>query len=51
MYDQARREQCNGFDQCIAGNSSMNTVQRTTIDEAVFSVDGTDAPIDWIVIT
>jgi hypothetical protein len=29
-------------------NSSVNTVQHATIEEAVFSVDPTDAPIDWL---
>jgi hypothetical protein len=27
---------------------SANTVQHATIEEAVFSVDPTDAPIDWL---
>jgi hypothetical protein len=26
----------------------VNTVQHATIEEAVFSVDPTDAPIDWL---
>jgi hypothetical protein len=30
----------------LPGNSSVNTVQHATIEEAVFSVDPTDAPID-----
>jgi hypothetical protein len=30
------------------GNSSVNTVQHAAIEEAVFSVDPTDAPIDWL---
>jgi hypothetical protein len=30
------------------GNSSVNMVQNATVDEAVFSVDPTDAPIDWL---
>jgi hypothetical protein len=29
-------------------NSSVNTVQHVTIEEAVFSVDPTDALIDWL---
>jgi hypothetical protein len=29
-------------------NSSVNTVQHATVDEAVFSVDPTDAPIDLL---
>jgi hypothetical protein len=33
------------------GNSCVNTVQHATIEEAVFSVDPTDAPIDWRAIT
>jgi hypothetical protein len=32
----------------LPGNSSVNTVQHATIEEAVFSVDLTDAPIDWL---
>jgi hypothetical protein len=32
----------------LPGNSSVNTVQHTTIEEAVFSVDPTNAPIDWL---
>jgi hypothetical protein len=32
----------------LRGNSCVNTVQHTTIEEAVFSVDTTDAPIDWL---
>jgi hypothetical protein len=32
----------------LPGNSSVNTVQHVTIEEAVFSVDRTDAPIDWL---
>jgi hypothetical protein len=32
----------------LAGNNSVNTVQHAAIEEAVFSVDPTDAPIDWL---
>jgi hypothetical protein len=32
----------------LPGNSSVNTVQHATIEEAVFSVDPTDEPIDWL---
>jgi hypothetical protein len=32
----------------LPGNSSVNTVQHATIEEAVFSVDPTDAPIDGL---
>jgi hypothetical protein len=32
----------------LPGNSSLNTVQYATIEEAVFSVDPTDTPIDWL---
>jgi hypothetical protein len=32
----------------LPGNSSVNTVQHATIEEAVFSVDPTDAPIVWL---
>jgi hypothetical protein len=34
----------------LPGNSSVNTVQHATVEEAVFSVDPTDVPIDWIAI-
>jgi hypothetical protein len=33
----------------LPGNSSVNTVQHATVEEAVFSVDPTDMPIDWLV--
>jgi hypothetical protein len=29
-------------------NSSLKTVQHTTIEEAVFSVDPTDVAVDWL---
>jgi hypothetical protein len=32
----------------LPGNSSVNTNQHATIEEAVFSVDPTDAPIDGL---
>jgi hypothetical protein len=32
----------------LPDSSSVNTVQHTTIEEAVFSVDPIDAPIDWL---
>jgi hypothetical protein len=32
----------------LSGNSSVNTVQHAVIEEAVFSVDPTDAPVDWL---
>jgi hypothetical protein len=32
----------------LPGNSSINTVQHATIEEAVFSVDPTDTPVDWL---
>jgi hypothetical protein len=32
----------------LQGNSSINTVQHATTEEAVFSVDPTDAPIGWL---
>jgi hypothetical protein len=32
----------------LPGNSSVNTVQHATIEEAMFSADPTDAPIDWL---
>jgi hypothetical protein len=33
----------------LPGNSSVNMVQHSTIEETVFSADPTDAPIDWLV--
>jgi hypothetical protein len=32
----------------LPDNSSVNTAQHATIEEAVFSVNPTDAPIDWL---
>jgi hypothetical protein len=32
----------------LPGNSSVNTVQHATVEDAVFSVDPTDAPVDWL---
>jgi hypothetical protein len=32
----------------LPGNSSVNTVQHATIKEPGFSVDPTDAPVDWL---
>jgi hypothetical protein len=32
----------------LPGNSSANTVQHAIIEEAVFSVDPTGGPIDWL---
>jgi hypothetical protein len=32
----------------LPGNSSVNKVQHATVEEAVFSVGPTDAPIDWL---
>jgi hypothetical protein len=32
----------------LPGNSSVNMAQHGIIEEAVFSVDLTDAPIDWL---
>jgi hypothetical protein len=32
----------------LPGNSSVNTVTHATIEEVMFSVDPTDAPIDWL---
>jgi hypothetical protein len=32
----------------MPGNSSVNIVQHATIEEAVFSVDPTDEPVDWL---
>jgi hypothetical protein len=32
----------------LPGTSSVNTVKHATKEETVFSVDPTDAPIDWL---
>jgi hypothetical protein len=32
----------------LPGNSSVNTVQQAAKEKAVFSVDHTDMPIDWL---
>jgi hypothetical protein len=32
----------------LPGNRSANTVLHATIEEAMFSVDPTNAPIDWL---
>jgi hypothetical protein len=32
----------------LPGNNSVNTVQHTAIEDAVFSVNPTDVPIDWL---
>jgi hypothetical protein len=32
----------------LPGNTSVKTVQQAKMEEAVFSVDPTDAPIDWL---
>jgi hypothetical protein len=32
----------------LPGNRSVNTIQHATIEEAVFSVDPTDAPTVWL---
>jgi hypothetical protein len=32
----------------LPGNSPVNTVQHATVEEAVFSVDPTDAPVYWL---
>jgi hypothetical protein len=32
----------------LAGNRSVNTVEHATIQEAVFFVDPTDTPMDWL---
>jgi hypothetical protein len=32
----------------LPSNSSVNMVQHETIEEDMFSVDPTDAPIDWL---
>jgi hypothetical protein len=40
-----------GLINALPGNNSVNTDQQAIIEEAVFSVDPTDAPIDWLAIT
>jgi hypothetical protein len=37
-----------GLISALPDNTSGNTVQHATVEEAVFSVDPTDAPIDWL---
>jgi hypothetical protein len=32
----------------LPGNSCVNTAQHATVQEAVFSVDPTDATIEWL---
>jgi hypothetical protein len=32
----------------LPGNSSVNTIQQATLEEALFSVDPIDAPINWL---
>jgi hypothetical protein len=32
----------------LPGNGSVNTIQHTATEEAVFSVNPTYAPIDWL---
>jgi hypothetical protein len=36
------------FINALPGNSSVDTVQQATKEEAVFSVDSADAPIDGV---
>jgi hypothetical protein len=36
------------FINALPGSSSVNTVQHTAVEDTVFSVDLTDAPIDWL---
>jgi hypothetical protein len=36
------------FLNALPDNSSVNTIQHATVHEAVFSVDPTDVPIDWL---
>jgi hypothetical protein len=36
------------FINALQGNSSVDTVQHATIEEAVFSVGPIDAPRDWL---
>jgi hypothetical protein len=40
-----RREQLNGFDQRVI---RQQLCKHATVEEAVFPVDPTDAPIDWL---
>jgi hypothetical protein len=39
---------CNGLDQRLARKQLCKQVQHATVEEAVFSVVPTDAPIDWL---
>jgi hypothetical protein len=32
----------------LPGNSSVNIVQHAAVEEAVFSVDLTNVPVDWL---
>jgi hypothetical protein len=32
----------------LPGNSFVNTIQHAIIEEAAFSIDPTDAPINWL---
>jgi hypothetical protein len=32
----------------LPGNCAINTIQQAAIEEAVFSADPTDSPIDWL---
>jgi hypothetical protein len=36
------------FINVLPGNSSVNTVQHATLEEAVFSVEATDEPVDCL---
>jgi hypothetical protein len=36
------------FINALPGNSSVNMVQQAKIEEVVFSVDPTNAPINWL---
>jgi hypothetical protein len=42
------KKHCNGSDQRVARQQLVNTVQHATTEEAVLSVDPTDAPVDWL---
>jgi hypothetical protein len=43
------KKYCNGFDQRVARQQlCKHSSSKATIEEAVFSVDPTHAPIDWL---
>jgi hypothetical protein len=47
-YFQTQKPTVKDLINALPSNNSVNTVQNATIEEAVFSVDQTDAPLDWL---